>query len=491
MKDFRDILKVEGILFKGFGIIPKFIMLDTDLSIDSKAIYLYFCSFAGSGDTAFPSRDKIRKDLKISKDAYYKHYNDLIKEGYLKVEQSMYKDEKTNQIRKGKNIYTLVVNPKKFEEQKILSKKKNNYSTVKFTAMKSYGYGTIPKAIMIDPILHRKSKAVYGYFASFSGNVNSAFPELKNILYHLQISEKTYYKYFNELVELNYITPVQRHIEGRLSVNDYYLNELPNEALTTNEKVIHIERNDEIQVGKKQDTEKSIDIKPSSQVSKKQDTEKNINNEIQVSKKQDTQKQDIQKQDIQKQDTVTNNSSNINSIYYNQSINQQEKRRLTDRLNKEELEKEILKTLKEEKTIPYHYMGKPLKMDIAIKLLTEYKSQLNWFKENETIADEVYFSIFKLFNEALIEMLTTQEMMILNNAHITYAKVYERLVEQIDINDKYISIGWVMDNAINDYKTASLNNDIRNPVKYMKAVIWNCLISGNVKTVTEVKRYFG
>ena len=43
-----DILQVEGINSKGFGIVPKLLMQDERLSIYSKAIYCYFCSYAGS-----------------------------------------------------------------------------------------------------------------------------------------------------------------------------------------------------------------------------------------------------------------------------------------------------------------------------------------------------------------------------------------------------------------------------------------------------------
>lgn len=67
---FGDQLKVEGINFKGFGILPKYVMLDPDLSIEAKTIYAYFCSFAGNGSATFPGRDKILSDLPMSKDAY-------------------------------------------------------------------------------------------------------------------------------------------------------------------------------------------------------------------------------------------------------------------------------------------------------------------------------------------------------------------------------------------------------------------------------------
>ena len=72
---FGDQLRVEGVNFKGFGILPKYVMLDHDLTLEAKTIYAYFCSFAGNGDTTFPSRSKILSDLPMSKDCYYKHFH--------------------------------------------------------------------------------------------------------------------------------------------------------------------------------------------------------------------------------------------------------------------------------------------------------------------------------------------------------------------------------------------------------------------------------
>ena len=74
--------------------------------------------------------------------------------------------------------------------------------------MKSLGYGTVPKAVMLDRRLDIQAKGIYVYFCSFTGSGNSAFPKLDNILYHLQISENTYYKYYNQLVKANYIEVV-------------------------------------------------------------------------------------------------------------------------------------------------------------------------------------------------------------------------------------------------------------------------------------------
>jgi len=112
--EFRDLLRVEGVNAKGFGIIPKLVMQDPRLTRDAKAIYAYICSFAGAGTTAFPSTEKMCRDLGFGKHETMKKHRDLLeKYGYIKVEQ---------QRENGKfarNVYILVEKPvEKGEEDK-------------------------------------------------------------------------------------------------------------------------------------------------------------------------------------------------------------------------------------------------------------------------------------------------------------------------------------------------------------------------------------
>lgn len=106
MDNFRDVLKIDGVRAKGFGIIPKMVMLDRKLTIEAKAIYSYFCSYAGAGTTAFPSVEKIIGDLDISKKRYYNHFKLLKDLGYIEVEQIKSENNKFSH-----NIYTLVEKP--------------------------------------------------------------------------------------------------------------------------------------------------------------------------------------------------------------------------------------------------------------------------------------------------------------------------------------------------------------------------------------------
>ena len=105
--EFRDQLKIEGVMSRGYGIMPKMVTLDRKLTIEAKAIYSYFVSYAGAGTTAFPSVKKIYEDLCISENRFYKHLKVLKEYGYIKVEHRTDKKGKFTS-----NIYTLITHPK-------------------------------------------------------------------------------------------------------------------------------------------------------------------------------------------------------------------------------------------------------------------------------------------------------------------------------------------------------------------------------------------
>ena len=86
--EMTDMLVFENVAAKGFGTVPKLVMLDARLSAQAKAIYAYFASFAGAGTTAFPRRSTVMRELGIkSTNTYYKHLEQLMEHSYLSVEQ--------------------------------------------------------------------------------------------------------------------------------------------------------------------------------------------------------------------------------------------------------------------------------------------------------------------------------------------------------------------------------------------------------------------
>ena len=96
-----DQLVVSNVNSKGYGIIPKMVMQDQRLHINAKAIYAYFNSFAGTGNSAFPTRKRICYDLGISGDTFGKYLKQLTDTGYLKVTQNKVAGRFSN------NVYTI------------------------------------------------------------------------------------------------------------------------------------------------------------------------------------------------------------------------------------------------------------------------------------------------------------------------------------------------------------------------------------------------
>lgn len=83
----EDKLLVEGINSKGFGTIAKLFMKDRKIHSTAKCIYSYFCSYAGGGETCFPSRSTICYDLNLSVDTFSKYLKQLINSGYIRCSQ--------------------------------------------------------------------------------------------------------------------------------------------------------------------------------------------------------------------------------------------------------------------------------------------------------------------------------------------------------------------------------------------------------------------
>ncbi|MBO4330679.1 MAG: helix-turn-helix domain-containing protein [Oscillospiraceae bacterium] len=219
-------LLVEGVNFKGYGVIPKYAMRDPDLSITAKGIYAYFCAMSGSGNSTFPSVETILAHLSFRSETYYAHRQQLVDQGYIRI---------SSKERKGgafaNNVFTLIANPKKFAELTPKNDWQNEvFSTIEHEGLKAAGYGTIPKAVMQDPRLDVKAKAVYAYFASYAGAGRAAFPPSPQIVNDLGVSKPTYQKALRSLQELGYISVEQANWTAGskgFGAKRYILNEKP------------------------------------------------------------------------------------------------------------------------------------------------------------------------------------------------------------------------------------------------------------------------
>lgn len=211
---------------KGYGKIYKSVMRDRSLPLLAKAVYAYFCAYAGCGCQAFPKREKILNDLQINKDTFTKHLNLLIKGQYISKERTG-----------TGNIYSILQRIPASEDYP--NAEQGQSDMLVFENAVAHGFGTIPKLVMLDPHLTPQAKAIYAYFASFAGAGTTAFPRRTTIMRELRIgSVETYYRHFNQLIEQGYLSVEQRKADGRF---DYCVYRLHEEVLREgmSEKPIH------------------------------------------------------------------------------------------------------------------------------------------------------------------------------------------------------------------------------------------------------------
>ncbi len=93
-----DTVKLSGIMEQGYGISPKLVMRDKNLSVEAKAIYAYMSSFAGNGSSAFPKIETACVDLNVSKNRFLKHRKLLIDFGYITIEKERSKGKFDNNV---------------------------------------------------------------------------------------------------------------------------------------------------------------------------------------------------------------------------------------------------------------------------------------------------------------------------------------------------------------------------------------------------------
>ena len=443
----EDLLKFEGIECKGFGVLPKFVMRDVDLGIGAKGLYAYYCSLAGSEIVAFPRRETILRQLKINKETFYRYQEELIREGYISVQQIREKSQLF-----GANVYTLVQNPKKLQMTRIEQEVKEGYDFAYYAGLKSHGYCIIPRIVMQDPRLDIKAKAIYAYYVVYTGAGRMSYLRRELILQHLGISKNTYGKYMQQLVILDYMAIQQRTDQrGRFASNTYILRNNPGLQVRSETEIEDMDKS-LIPCPKKPDTDKSPVPCP-----KKPDTDKSS---VPCPKNPDPKKPD-------------NNSINNTSLYnINRSINH-----IGVEVNRWK-SGEIKSFL-----IP---------QDV---LLSEYEMEyfVNELFGCRTYTNPMVQGAYEMFKEALIELGTSPSERVLKGNRITYAKVIRclnRLLKNRTYLSAYRACESLLDYAIRDFTTALTLREITDPYKYCMACIWNALVTSEVRFCAETIEYY-
>ena len=98
-------VKLSYIHEEGYGTIAKKVMKDRDLDIEAKGIYSYLCSYAGTGNTCYPSVSLMCDHLNISENRFYKYRKQLTEKNYIAIEKHRQDGKRDN------NIYHINLNP--------------------------------------------------------------------------------------------------------------------------------------------------------------------------------------------------------------------------------------------------------------------------------------------------------------------------------------------------------------------------------------------
>ncbi|MCH5297274.1 MAG: hypothetical protein J1E85_06350 [Ruminococcus sp.] len=415
-REIENILEIEGVNAKGYGIISQAVMFDVDIPIQSKAIYAYFVSYTGSGRTIFPKRETILSDLKMSKNAYYKHLKPLLDNGYIKISKA--------KGYKNKNVYTICNNPAKVKCFAAVSSSEQD-SQLSLDGINANGFGFIPKLIMQDTRLSIKAKGLIAFFYSLVQAGCRAYPHRSTICTFLQISKEVYYNALNQLIEYNYITVKQRHNKnGRFSVNDYILNSNPCQE---NKDIKKTKENTD-----KSPCSENCDITDSglnSKISPCQENEDIIkNNRVGENKTLPCQ-----------ENCDNNNSTSNNSIF------------------------SITPSIQEVSYIPYTQSYDEIRNTIYnLTRFSEYSNKNDEFSRK-------YCKTIKV----LIEMLCEKEKSLYNKQLVSTDKLFDYLNDCITEDIDGLSLRDVIMQTVWHYDLCAEKYNIKQPTQYLKSLLWD------------------
>ena len=175
-----------------------------------------------------------------------------------------------------------------------------------------------------------------------------------------------------------------------------------------------------------------------------------------------------------------------NKTYFNtQSINLEsgDESSLNDGLSENELLEEIEEELSLNRAVPYTYNSDGRRMEIAIRLLTD------WYDLTPKHFESRFeFEVFYLAVDCLIEMACADDIRMYKGAAVSYAKVIDKINEIIA---RDVSLFPCLDEAIADYIKKAEEEEIYDKRKFMMSVIWNSFSTYRVKHESYFARTYG
>jgi hypothetical protein len=481
-------LKEKGIDCKGYGVLPKYAMLDPALEADEKGVYAYFRTF---GAEIYPSERTIAKMLRISRKRVIAAISGLCGKDYLKKKNRAYTS----------SLYTLVNTPKKFKKEPKGKEKvyTEAYKKIREGGLCAFGYGKIPSAIFFDGRLEFGSKLIYAFHCAYAGfgkgGERRTFPEVEWICKNLDMCERTYQKYRKKLVKLGYISAVQRHDGGKFSVCDYTLNAAP-DILTVDMSLrsLAVGFTDEFdrfvktgvsthsvfwRLKPRQKAASSFvkGVKAASEIAENlagaaAKTAKKVKKAVKPAANPQVKKSSFE----ETRDILQNNA--LSGAGRAAALR--------------ELKSRIAREMEESGLLRYEYSQNREEMTAAIHYLTDF--DLNKNRAEGTFEGEA----FKLVNEALIEMCCAKQDMTFRGSCVTYSQVIDKLngVKTLVRTKGGLAPSWhrvdrLIDVAATNYAQGAELSEIKNPLRYMQAVVWDALQTGDIAVHNAAMRDFG
>lgn len=114
-----EIEQFKGTIYEnGYGTVAKAVMKNKKISIGSKALYAYLCSYAWGKNESYPTVGLITSDLGISERSFSKYRRELEESGYITVDFRSVKGQ-------NRNVYILNSTPEIFSGEKKIPPSKN------------------------------------------------------------------------------------------------------------------------------------------------------------------------------------------------------------------------------------------------------------------------------------------------------------------------------------------------------------------------------
>lgn len=217
---------MRGIYRKGYGLISKRAMTESEITLTSKAIYAFLACIAGNETDTYISRNRIMDELDIGLCAYKNGMQKLEEREYI-IRHQMTRD---NSGQFSHNVIELNLVPSHLIEEitaKDTADLEKGYCNQHAGTIFALGWGMLPRAPMLDSSLSKGGKALYAYLCAYAGTGNEIYPKRERIVAELGIGSKHYYAMRKELERKNYITVIRRHVDGKYIENLYQLNPFP------------------------------------------------------------------------------------------------------------------------------------------------------------------------------------------------------------------------------------------------------------------------